>query len=497
MNAGVVNLGFVLVIFALVVWFKIRDYRSNPRAKRYTATASSGTETETDSEAIRRPAKIPRIWIVVALLALAVGLLNRIGYLKPVFVIFAGLFILVFLVWPTIMKLVHTKRLHKKHPGVFKNRPKRSLGFFSQRVKLPYSYYPPGSFLPRVMHFSGIGRPYGVDDYLLRGDTHCSGGKYEEAITDYTQAILLEPTLAVAYENRGFAYSKLADNKRATEDYKIAAEFGLETAKDWLRSHLDDAHGGFDGSIPLFPKEKEDLFRSWGPIIWSHRFTTITKHIEMGGGTEKRHIEHIEGQGMDRLILTNQRLLIIAIRKVKEGDVFREQEYIKYAYDLSNDRIKEWIATERQMNINRVNAIRQTWRTKGLLGIIKGDFVSDDDIHETPLEPADKRSAISTPLFPIIDIYTKWHPPKRKERGWTGIRLVVVCLHCGIPKSVSNFSGVIQKLSHKRRWLFDIREFDEIQLCKEEHTQKMLERLGPIVAEVAKVLKTRSNWRGV
>nr|MDJ0659935.1 tetratricopeptide repeat protein [Crocosphaera sp.] len=43
--------------------------------------------------------------------------------------------------------------------------------------------------------------------------------EYQKAITDYNQAISLNPNDADAYYNRGFAYSQLGENQKAIADY--------------------------------------------------------------------------------------------------------------------------------------------------------------------------------------------------------------------------------------------------------------------------------------
>jgi len=45
---------------------------------------------------------------------------------------------------------------------------------------------------------------------------------YHRAIQNFDEAILLDPQYAIAYANRGIAYSKLGDYKKAIEDYNKA-----------------------------------------------------------------------------------------------------------------------------------------------------------------------------------------------------------------------------------------------------------------------------------
>ena len=55
-------------------------------------------------------------------------------------------------------------------------------------------------------------------------------GQYDIAITDYTQAIELNPKYAVAYNGRGLAYRAKGDNDRALADYSQAIQLNPKLA---------------------------------------------------------------------------------------------------------------------------------------------------------------------------------------------------------------------------------------------------------------------------
>ncbi len=50
--------------------------------------------------------------------------------------------------------------------------------------------------------------------------------QYEHAITDYNEAIRLNPQEAKAYHNRGIAYEALGNSIQAEQDYAKAKELG-------------------------------------------------------------------------------------------------------------------------------------------------------------------------------------------------------------------------------------------------------------------------------
>ncbi len=68
-----------------------------------------------------------------------------------------------------------------------------------------------------------------IDACYSRGLSRCKQGEYKAAISDFDQAIQLNPKWAEAYYNRGLAYEQLEEFERAIEDYTLA----LRTHHNW------------------------------------------------------------------------------------------------------------------------------------------------------------------------------------------------------------------------------------------------------------------------
>ena len=63
--------------------------------------------------------------------------------------------------------------------------------------------------------------------YRTRGTAYFRKRQYDEAISDYTKAIEINPRYVDAYDNRGFIYMvRLEDKKKACADWKRACELG-------------------------------------------------------------------------------------------------------------------------------------------------------------------------------------------------------------------------------------------------------------------------------
>ncbi len=69
-----------------------------------------------------------------------------------------------------------------------------------------------------------------ADTYYNRGNDHLNKGAYEEAISDYTKALEIEPQSADVYANRGLAYSQIGRNDKAISDFNEALEINPQYA---------------------------------------------------------------------------------------------------------------------------------------------------------------------------------------------------------------------------------------------------------------------------
>ena len=63
---------------------------------------------------------------------------------------------------------------------------------------------------------------------MFQGNVHVEQGQYDKAITDFTEAIRINPDLAEAYYNRGVAHRKLGNDVKADADFAKAKELGYD-----------------------------------------------------------------------------------------------------------------------------------------------------------------------------------------------------------------------------------------------------------------------------
>ena len=85
---------------------------------------------------------------------------------------------------------------------------------------------------------------------VQRGVLYEQAGNREAAIKDYTEAIKLDPSNAVAFFNRGNAYDQLGDHDRAIADYTEAIKLDPNDADVYNnRGQAYDNKGEFDLAI--------------------------------------------------------------------------------------------------------------------------------------------------------------------------------------------------------------------------------------------------------
>jgi tetratricopeptide (TPR) repeat protein len=101
-----------------------------------------------------------------------------------------------------------------------------------------------------------------TDDYFLQGSRKIKSNDYKGAITDFDQAIRINPTFALAYSGRGYARLKLGDKQGSIADYDRAIRISPNNAvaysnRGYARSELGDNQGAiadYDRAIQLDPK---------------------------------------------------------------------------------------------------------------------------------------------------------------------------------------------------------------------------------------------------
>ena len=94
------------------------------------------------------------------------------------------------------------------------------------RVKKPRDIITRGIAYKKEMNLSKQSHPLArqwnwiqvtLDAYCNRGVVYYFKGEYERSLTDYNEAIELDPRHVVAYNNRGVAYSNKVSRKRLLE----------------------------------------------------------------------------------------------------------------------------------------------------------------------------------------------------------------------------------------------------------------------------------------
>lgn len=83
-----------------------------------------------------------------------------------------------------------------------------------------------------------------ASEYLARGETYLKEAKWEQAYTDFNQAIQLEPNNVDAYRHRGATFYKLGDAKSALKDYNQAIALDPHSSDLFLNRGILQADSG-------------------------------------------------------------------------------------------------------------------------------------------------------------------------------------------------------------------------------------------------------------
>jgi tetratricopeptide (TPR) repeat protein len=124
-----------------------------------------------------------------------------------------------------------------------------------------------------IIKTSGINSQVAAIAYNNRGNAYTSGGKYDEAIQDYDQSIKLNPNYAKPFNNRGVAYQKSGDYDKAMRDFdaainidpKYADAFGNRAETYEKKGDYPSALKDFDEAIQLQPA----LTVLWNERCWT------------------------------------------------------------------------------------------------------------------------------------------------------------------------------------------------------------------------------------
>ena len=101
--------------------------------------------------------------------------------------------------------------------------------------------------------------------FFNRGNAYDQSGDYDKAIADYSEAIKLEPNDADAYNNRGQAYDNKGEFDLAIADYTAAIRIDKEDSRAYYnrgltrtnKGEFDKAIADFDQAIKLSPRDAD------------------------------------------------------------------------------------------------------------------------------------------------------------------------------------------------------------------------------------------------
>ncbi|NQT00448.1 MAG: tetratricopeptide repeat protein [Planctomycetes bacterium] len=114
-----------------------------------------------------------------------------------------------------------------------------------------------GYKMPSITEEAALGRRVKspADDYYERGETHYLDGEYDQAFSELTKAIEIDPALARAYITRGMVYANKGEHDLAIADFTKAIEIGPGLARAYVtRGQAYNDKNEFDLAIADFTR---------------------------------------------------------------------------------------------------------------------------------------------------------------------------------------------------------------------------------------------------
>lgn len=191
----------------------------------------------------------------------------------------------------------------------------------------------------------GCGK-YRSDRANKRGLDAFDNHNYDLAITDYTEAIRLNPDYAEAYVNRGLAYTQTGDDDKAIADYTAAIHLKPDFAEAYInrgyaygqRRDYDKAIADCDEAIRLKPDHwaayinRADACNHKG--YWDKTLADYNEAIRLKPANLKYPDAYINLAWL---------LAICPDPKIRNGE--KAVEYATKACELSDWKIPSWFGT--------------------------------------------------------------------------------------------------------------------------------------------------------
>lgn len=140
-----------------------------------------------------------------------------------------------------------------------------------------------------------------ITDYKKSGDENYLAQKYDEAISDYSHVLELDPENALVYEDRGNAYIKVGKYDEATSDYKHSLE--LNSSNELLQQKTQNLQKAQE----YYDKGEEYLKN----LNWKEAINEYNKTIQLAPyyaeayvGRGKAYFWQLDPEEWDRVVLT-------------------------------------------------------------------------------------------------------------------------------------------------------------------------------------------------
>jgi tetratricopeptide (TPR) repeat protein len=130
--------------------------------------------------------------------------------------------------------------------------------------------------------------PRSASAYTSRGNQYLVKGEYDPAIGDWTKAIEIDPKLAIAYFNRGNGYYLKSEYDRAIEDFTKAIETGLPARSAATRIRPGEIQDTVLPTAAIAYSNRGDAYSRKGDD--AHAIADYSKAIEIDPNFEEAYL---------------------------------------------------------------------------------------------------------------------------------------------------------------------------------------------------------------
>lgn len=164
-------------------------------------------------------------------------------------------------------------------------------------------------------------------DWFEKGNKYFLNNAYDKAITAYIRAIALDPNNAIAYDNRGIAFSRIGEPEKAITDWTISIKLDPNYAPVYFRRGL---------AYQLITEEYDKAIEDYSKVIALDQ-NYAKAYYNRGVAYKDKRLYEMAIEDFNRVILIDQKYAeayynLSCVYSMKR-DIQNSIKYLKEAFE--------------------------------------------------------------------------------------------------------------------------------------------------------------------